>query len=215
MPPRFLVRGSIVLDDPPPSTAPSMLVALMAKSGRFLAVGRPNQDGKIALNPSAPAVASRIQLTPDLGFYVKSIRYGTQDVSSGWIPMLQPDTPLTIELGADPGEITGVAAVDADEAGAPVAAIVYPKADPEARWDLVRIVSANADGTFEFRGIAPGDYSVMAAETGDAVELRDPRLLRLLANYASTVAVQAKGHVAVSPKVITFAEMERAREQVK
>ncbi len=215
MPPRFLGRGVLALDGLPTAAHPSVTAGLFTKSGRPLAAGRADSDGKFAFAPSQPAVTCRVLIQPDLRFYVKSIRYGTQDISSGWIPMLQRDTPLTVTLGSDPGEIAGIAATGAEEAGAPVAVIAYPKDDPEARGDLVRLVEANPDGTFALGGLAPGDYSVIAAETGDTEELRDPRLLRLLASYASTLAVQAKGHAAVSPKVVTFAEVERAREQMK
>jgi hypothetical protein len=104
--------------------------------------------------------ASVVPLPPALqNAYVKSVRRGTVDVlNAGMSVMLQSDEPLEIAIGTGSGTVVG------DVGRVPNATVVLVPAAGMRRPDLYKSALTDAEGRFDLRGIAPGDYIIFAWE---------------------------------------------------
>jgi len=116
--------------------------------------------------------------------YVKSIRYGNQDVLTGGLHLdtHSPDQRLQIVL-ATGGRLEGVVLNTRNEAMPNVKVALVPIAGYPNREDLYRNAVTDASGRFKVQGIAAGDYRVYAWEDiadgawqdGDALRDGDAR----------------------------------------
>ncbi len=154
-------------------------------------------------------------MLPQGALYAKSILYGSQDVSNGVIPSLQPGAALTIVMGTDPGEIDGTVQPGSVEAGAPVLVAALPEDAYAARTDMQRLAPIAAGGNFALTNVPPGNYKVFALETDDFSEILNRDLMKLLEGKATSVTVHASGHEQVSVTAIPGSEVEEARGKVK
>ena len=107
--------------------------------------------------------APLVQLPPALqNAYVKSVRLGTADVLNGGLTVgMQAADTLEITIGTGSGTISG------DVGRVPNATVVLVPAARVRRPDLYKSVLTDAEGRFEFRGIAPGDYVLFAWDDVD------------------------------------------------
>jgi len=120
----------------------------VATGQRGNAFPAPPQRGAPALPPLPPALQNA---------YVKSVRLGSADVLNGG---LRIDTPpgdsLEIVIGANPGRVEG------DVGRLPNVTVVLVPAARMRRPDLYKSVLTNPEGRFEFQGVTPGDYILIA-----------------------------------------------------
>jgi hypothetical protein len=148
-------------------------------------------------------------------FYIKSILYGSQDVSSGAIPDVEPGGSLAITVGTDPGEIDGTVQFGTVESGTPVLVVAIPDDAHADRRDLMPITNSSAEGTFTLRGLAPGEYKVFALATQDWEDGQNRDLLKLLDGKAASVTVHAAGHEQASVVPVLGSEIARAKEKLQ
>jgi hypothetical protein len=154
-------------------------------------------------------------MLPQGPLYAKSILYGSQDVTNGMIPSLQPGIALTITMGTDPGEVDGTVQAGAVEAGAPVNMVAVPEGAYAARQDMERFGSSPAGANFSMANLPPGDYKLFALESDDFGDLRNRDLLKLLEGKAPAVTVHAGGHEQVSVTAISIGEVNEAKGKLK
>jgi Carboxypeptidase regulatory-like domain len=212
-PASFSVKGMVTIDGTPPANMPTLGISLRSSDG--------NQQQHVQVTAGAAFQIDYIfpgkytVVVPSVQqVYVKSILYGSQDVSSGVIPDAQPGGSLAITLGTDPGEIDGTVQAGSVESGTPVLVLAIPDDAHAQRNDLMRITNSSAEGTFTLQGLAPGDYKVFALATQDYEDYQNRELLKLLEGNAAAVTVHANGHEQASLTPIPTSEINRAKEKL-
>jgi hypothetical protein len=213
VPVSFSVSGTLVVDGTPPNPMPQVFVGLRTTPDRGVSQVAIKSDGAFQIDGMYPGAYS---LTlPQGPLYAKSILYGSQDVTNGVIPSLQPGIALTITMGTDPGEVDGTVQPGAVEAGVPVNMVAIPEGAYAAREDMERFAQSPAGAGFSLPSLPPGDYKVFALETDDYSDLRNRDLLKLLEGKAAAVTVHATEHVQVSVTAISIGEVEQAKGKLK
>jgi hypothetical protein len=171
-------------------------------------------DGSFQIQGIYPGAYSFFM--PQLGqLYVKSIFYGSQDVTNGIIPSVQPGAALNVTLGTDPGEIDGTVQPGNLEAGTPVLIAALPDDAFAARQDMQRLAPASAGSAYTLSNVPPGIYKVFAMQTQDFGEIENRDLMKLLEGNATSVTVHAGGHEQVSVTAISSGEVEQAMGKLK
>ncbi len=208
------VKGTIAIDGTPPANLQVMGISLRDSDGIQQQSAAPTGGLTFQIDNIFPGKHTIfLPMFPQL--YVKSILYGSQDVSSGIIPDVQPGASLSIVMGTDPGEIDGRVQLGSLESGAPVMLVAIPDDAYANRWDLRRFTSSSAEGSFTMPWLAPGDYKIFAFESsGDDTDRSDPDLLKLLEGHAAAVTVHANGHEQAAVTPISASEIEHAKEKL-
>jgi hypothetical protein len=164
------------------------------------------------LSPQAYAVSAR---TPD-GTYLKSVRFGTEDISATAIVNIVPGAgPLILGIAADVGSVTGVA-LSAGASAVPVYVTIAPTGASAGRADRVQFTQVeDAGGAFELYDTPPGEYRILACETADASITESAEFRKLFEARSEAVTVRAGEHPSVRLQVISAAEVEDARSKLR
>jgi hypothetical protein len=161
-----------------------------SESGHFVLTTPP---GEYSVLPVVPA-----------GYAVTELRYGGANYLNSLIPMRSDsiDSSLTIVLSDQPGSIGG-SILDGEQKPIPAKVVLVPDPLP-AGFDLwaIRVVSTDKDGTFAFRGLAPGKYKAVAL-TGDDRK-RDHDFAILGDKLSSTEAFEGVAGQSLSVNVRPF-----------
>ena len=208
------VTGTIAIDGTPPAKMPGMNVAMRSDEDFQQARGQVKSDNTFQIDNVYPG-RHIISFSVGQQLYIKSMTYGSDDVSSGVIPNVQPGVALNIVLGTDPGEIDGTVQLGSLASGAPVRLVALPDAAHAARTDLVRYGSAAAEGSFTLPSLAPGDYKIYAIEQRDNEDMTNRDLLKALEGNAVQVTVHAAGHEQISVTPVSAAEIVKALEKAQ
>ncbi len=127
--------------------------------------------------------------------YVKSIRFGGQDVTKTPIDLTSgAGGTLDIILSQKAAEVTALAHRSNGEPAAGVAISIWPKA---ATFDpaTVRIVNTPSTGSVKVSGMAPGEYYMAAWEDVDASLLRYPDFVAQFADVATELRLSENDKV--------------------
>jgi 5-hydroxyisourate hydrolase-like protein (transthyretin family) len=112
-------------------------------------------------------------------FYLKSVRLGEADALINDLHIeSKPEAELEIVLGTDIATLRGSAVNQKHEPvpNATVALVPYPIG--ASRPDLFKSAATDVSGQFEMRGIAPGDYIVLAWDQVEFGAWQDPDFVR-------------------------------------
>ncbi len=213
-PASFSVKGMITIDGTPPANMPTLGVALRTSDGYQERNTQATAGTAFQIDYVFPGKHT-IVLPSMPQIYVKSVLYGSQDVSSGVIPDVEPGGSLAITVGTDPGEIDGTVQAGSLEPGTPVLVVAIPDDAHAQRTDLMRVTNGPAEGTFTLQGLAPGDYKVFALATQDYEDIHNRELLKLLDGNAAAVTVHASGHEQASVLPAPASEIERVKEKLQ
>jgi len=124
--------------------------------------------------------------------YVKSMQMGDVDVLSGGLRLeRQPDAPLNIVIGANPGTLNGLVLneVRLPIAGAYVTLFANNTADRLYRTDMYKVTGTDNQGRFQLQGLPPGDYRIFAWENIERGTWIDSTFLRLNEERGTTVHI--------------------------
>lgn len=136
-------------------------------------------DGTFVL-PSVAHGWHRVELTmPSPALYIKSIRYGQDDALTEGLNVTASNQ-LEIVLSANGGQIDG-------QTSAAAKVGLVPKNGLQL---FSKSTIADNDGRFSFRGIAPGDYLLLAFEDADAGSLEDPDFVKQHEGAGEPVSVK-------------------------
>jgi hypothetical protein len=213
-PASFSLKGTVVIEGTPPANMPTLGISLRSSDGNQQQHAQVTGGTAFQIDNVFPGKYT-VVLPPLQQTYVKSIVYGSQDVSSGVIPDLEPGAALAITLGTDPGEIDGTVQVGTLESGTPVLVVAIPDDAYAHRQDLLRITNSSAEGAFTMQGFAPGEYKVFALASQDYQDIQDRDLLKLLEGKATAVTVRAGGHEQASVVPVPASEVGRAKEKLQ
>jgi hypothetical protein len=112
--------------------------------------------------------------------YLKSVRWGTTDITDGEIDLtsgVPSRTELTVVFGADAGVIEGAVKNDNEVAGFAVVTLI--PAGVRRTRSYYKTATADASGRFSMKGVAPGSYRILAWDKVDAnAVMYDPEFLR-------------------------------------
>jgi protocatechuate 3,4-dioxygenase beta subunit len=126
-------------------------------------------------------------LPPDA--YAKEARLGSADVLNGPLQFNGSAADvLEVVIGPNGGRIDGTA-IDGGGAPAPNAFVVLMPVRRD-RIDLFRSMSTDSGGRFTFRGIAPGEYAVVAGPEFQGYAYFDPDVLKRFEREAVRVTVR-------------------------
>ena len=161
-----------------------------SESGHFMLTTPP---GDYSVLPVVPA-----------GYAVTELRYGGANYLDSLIPMKGDsiDSSLTIVLSDQPGSVGG-SILDGEQKPVPAKVVLVPDPLPP-NFDLwaIRVASTDKDGTFAFRGLAPGRYKAVAL-TGDDRK-RDHDFAILGDKLSSTEAFEVVAGQSLSVNVRPF-----------
>jgi hypothetical protein len=104
------------------------------------------------------------------GSYVKSAHIGTSDLQDGILDLrnTEPKAEMTIQLGANGAEVSGVVRDTKGPAPGVRVALFF---DDEHGIDLAATSATGADGGYALYGIAPGKYKVIAFDSKTSPEV--------------------------------------------
>lgn len=190
--PPVQLTGRVRIDDAAGFPFHRVIVNLEARFSKLTAGGAPTEDGSLLLKNIVPEIYELNVIVPD-GYYLKSAKYGQDDVLSSGLDLTHGATgALELEIAADGGSIEGsiVDGQDGPVAGERVALIPD---DPSGGPSRQRVTITDSKGAFIIRGIAPGGYKLYASGNLDVSALRDPAYVKLLGPHANTVSIVEHG----------------------
>jgi protocatechuate 3,4-dioxygenase beta subunit len=190
------VTGTVKVEDASgPVDVSRLNVTLQSNATQF---GPPPRgkvaDGAFVLRGVAPLrYQVRVSGLPE-GCYVKSISYGGREAPADGVEIVAGGT-IDIAISAAAGDVTA-AVVDKDGkpvAGATVALISNGGSATQGN-------TTDENGAVSFRGLKPGDYTVIAWEDIPSGAYLDPEFVK---NYSGTpVKVEPRGKAAVQVKAV-------------
>ena len=130
-----------------------------------------------SLPVSSYQVEVSMQGLPDA--YVKAVRMKDADLPNEELVVDgYPMEELQVLVGRSGGSITGRVLNDRQQIAANATVVALPEGSPPYRADRYRSVTVDSSGTFEFRGLPPGQYNVYAWEDVDVGAWFNPAFLR-------------------------------------
>ena len=159
---------------------------------------RANDDGTFQLKNVAPE-KYRVNVfgIPD-GTYVKSIRFGGQDVTKSELDLTAGSGgTLEILLSATAADVSGVVR-DAD--GKTVGGVFISMWIP-GETDQPKAATTDQNGGFRIRNIAPGAYRLVAWEDVEPGLALDPEFRKRFESLAVSVSLQDNSHESVEAKL--------------
>lgn len=204
--PGFLIKGRIDLDGASLSTLPDI-----ERTRVFLAPIEPTPlssplqqmkaDGTFTVENIQPG-DYRATITPmPPNTYIKSVRLGQTDVSSGVSISGPVSDSLEILLSTKGGQIDGTI-VDRDQKPMRgVLAILIPDRQRDRR-DLYKFGTSDQNGQFTMRTVAPGDYKLFAWEDLEPGAYNDPDFVGKYEALATPVKVSESARMTGEVKMI-------------
>jgi hypothetical protein len=144
--------------------------------------------------------------------YVKSVRYGGEDVTSSPVNV-GPGGKLEIVLSGKASSITGTLRNDKNAPLSGVTVTAWPKTpNPGSQLANVKSRSTDQNGSFKIAGLAPGDYCVAAWEGGSVSPalLELPEFLASFTSEAEAVTLGEGSSANVAATLITSAKVAAA-----
>ncbi|HEV8147896.1 MAG TPA: carboxypeptidase-like regulatory domain-containing protein, partial [Bryobacteraceae bacterium] len=196
------VTGKIHMDG---KVSKGLLVSLESSSVylRRRSEAEPAEDGSFRIGPLPPVEWKVIVSGLPEGAYVKSIRYGGQDVRAG-IDLTAAGAGagiLEITLVPKAATITGIVR---DQKGDPVTRAIVRACTNDG---ISQVAVTRSDGSFEIKNLAPGDFQVFC---GEEDVLGDPAFRKLFEKQIPKVTVKEGSHERVDITLITKEAIEAA-----
>ena len=213
--PPFEISGTVRLEGTPSQAENRgpMRVNLNAIEMGNGAGAEVNADGTFVLKVT-PAVY-QINASCDASAYVKSIRFGDQDVTNGKIDLTQQSSgALNIVCGTDVGQIQGSVQNENGEPAAQVMITVVPEGEHQGHQDLFFQLMSDEKGKFEYRDLAPGDYKVFAWESMDQEMLLSPEFQKAFESRGASISLSPGGNASVQVKMIPAADIEAEKNKL-
>lgn len=213
--PPFEISGTIRFEgDPPPvEHRGRMRVNLNAIEVGNGTGAEVNADGSFVLKIT-PGMY-QIYAFCDASAYVKSMRFGDQEVNGGKIDLTQQSSgALNIVCGTDPGQIQGSVQNENGEPAAQMTISLVPQGEHEGRQDLIYQLVSDENGKFEYRDVAPGDYKVFAFESNDQEMLLSAEFQKAFESRGAAVSISPGAGATVQVKMISAADIEAEKNKL-
>ena len=191
----------------PKSLPVTMRVMLESEGGRMMSLrmegGEVLEDRTFSIR-NVMEGAYRLRMVFRLGnLYLKSARVQGEDALDQAFEIRNGEkiAGAEIVLSANGGELTGTVKQDENGEGVAGATILLFSTDPSrqgprSRW--TRTTQSDQQGTFQLRGLAPGEYLVCALLNHEAGQESAADYLLELAKNAKTVSISPRAKVTES-----------------
>jgi beta-lactamase regulating signal transducer with metallopeptidase domain/protocatechuate 3,4-dioxygenase beta subunit len=172
-------------------------------AGAFQAPVRAEPDGAFSL-PAAPAGKYLLNITGlPKGMYVKTVRYGVQDVTHAPLDLTPGGGKLEVIVSGNGAALTASVSSDKGEPMSGITVTVWPKQPDSGKVSGgVRLQSTDQAGRVEFDGIAPGEYYAAAWEEIENGLAQSPAFLAGFTGRAAAVKLDERGKASVALKMI-------------
>ena len=164
---------------------------------------QPKSDGTFQLGWFEPArYLVGVENCPE-GLYVKSVRFGAQDVLHAPLGLTSGGGgTLEILLGKSPAEVIGTTHILDSDQRQSVSVALWPVVPELGRRRTVRSVYAGGEGTFQFKDLAPGEYYLAAWEEVEYGLAENPDFRASVQREASKFTVQRGSRLTMDVDVI-------------
>ncbi len=219
------IAGKILLDgQPSPQAKKYPSVHLTRVEGYRGVDGVVTEDGTFQIQHITPAVYRVAIANLPPGTYVKSIRFGSQDITNKLLDLTaSPDGgSLDILLSSHAADVSGI--VRASD-GSPLAELNLTLWQPGLPGDgetaLVRYGYTDFSGRFEIANLSPGEYRIAAWEGSERNldglgPFRDlPEFRARFDAQATTLKLNENDHAQIQPILISRDNIEAAVSKVK
>jgi protocatechuate 3,4-dioxygenase beta subunit len=158
------------------------------EAGKSGGQAQAGEDGKFTVKSLMPdRYQVRISNAP-ANVYLKSVRYGSQDVTDDGVDMTGGVRgSIEVLLNPNGAEIDGVVA---DDDGKPMPGVTVALIPDSRRYRLFRSDTTDQTGAVRFQGVPPGDYKLLAWEDVVSGAWYDPEFLKPVESKAQAVAVK-------------------------
>jgi len=227
--PALTIHGSVELQGSLPASAKDKplenLQIFASPEGNSMFFGGGNgmskADGTFSLENVTPGkMKVHVSNEPD-GAYIKSIRFGNQEVMGKTVDLTQSSVgEIHVVLHAGAPEISGTAMKkkegDAAASGSSVlmpassATILLIPEDLTRNGGSVHSTNTNQNGAFTEKGMAPGVYYAVAVESEDFRSWDDPAWLKQLVDKGTKVEVQENDKKQVQVTMLSAEELQAA-----
>lgn len=195
--PSFDIAGMIELEGAAPQQLSNMTVELVNSEG--LALGpqpsaKVGTDGHFRLSGVTAGVWNFMLSSLPEDLWIKSANLGGLDISRGEFNISSGNKAMHIVLSGNGAQISGKVGED----GQPHTAVVVlaPTANElQGLTRMYRSTSAHEDGTFLFKGVPPGNYTLFAFEEIETQSWLDPEFLVPVEQLGEPVSLQEKERV--------------------
>lgn len=208
------IPGMVVVEGPPLVQPLNLRVTVdPAERPGFTESGTPKPDGSFTITAGPLLFALQVvNIPPQL--YLRDIRFGAEDATTGRIDLRRGPAPLTLTLAPNPGRIAGTVQTADGKPAVGVLVAITPADPAMRRIDLTRTVYADSDGEFAVSSLAPGEYRVFAWEQFEPTLAGSLEFRRLLADRATAVTVRSGSEESVRLKPLADAEIQDARRRL-
>jgi hypothetical protein len=137
------------------------------------------------------------------GAYVKSVRYGGQDVTHSLLDMASAaGGTLDVTLSDKAGDVSGSVHNDKGEAMPGIQVTLWAKTIDPGNTSGIKQANTDQNGGFKFTSLAPGDYFVAAWEELDTGLAQSPDFLKNFTGDGSAIKLAEGGHESVDAKLV-------------
>jgi hypothetical protein len=196
------LAGSVVVADKAAAKLSSVQVALEAKE--YAGLGSPSattgEDGKFTLKDVPPNTYwMQVRNLPE-GAYVKSMRYGDQEVSDDSIDLSGGVAgTLQVTLSMAGAQVDGVVQNPENK---PVSGATVVLAPVSGRYSLFQEMRSGDNGSYSFKGVPPGDYKILAWTDIETGAYQDPEFLKRYESKAEKLSLKESDRKTVPLKAI-------------
>jgi protocatechuate 3,4-dioxygenase beta subunit len=195
------LAGAVVVADKAAVKLSGVQVALEAKES--VSVNSPStagDDGKFTLKNVLPNKYWMLVRNLPEGSYVKSMRYGDQEVSDDTIDLsggVAAAIQVTLSMAA--AQVDGVVQ---NLENKPVSGATVVLAPDSGRYSLFKEMRTGDNGSYSLKGVAPGDYKILAWTDIETGAYQDPDFLKRYESKAEKLSLKESDRKTLSLKVI-------------
>lgn len=143
-------------------------------------------------------------------FYVKSVRFGDNDVTDSGVDFTQGPTAgeLIVTVSSAGGQVDGTVQNDKSEPAPGTMVVLIPAPEKRSLNRLYKTASADQAGNYSLKGIAPGEYKLFAWEQVDFGIYQDPDFLKPYESKGEAVTIKENSHESKQLKSIPADQTE-------
>ena len=139
-------------------------------------------------------------MTPPANTYVESVQLGRQEMAEEGLELGGASTEkLAIKLQPGAAQVDGVIRGQDDK---PISGVTVALIPASKRYLLYQSTFTDQNGAFNFKGVTPGDYKLLAWEEIEPNAFQDPEFLKPFESKAESLSLKRNDHKAVSMKAI-------------
>ena len=169
------------------------------------ASGRATKEGVVVMERVATGlydVTWGLQGSPPQDWYLKSVVWGTHDVTASGVRIGSGAVELQVVISATAARVEG-AVLDADQHGVQGAFVgAVPEGERRKRDQGYRTTVSDQSGRFLLRGLQPGRYTLLALEDPEPGVWMDPDFLKTVEDKGDNLSVSENERKQMQLRVI-------------